>query len=144
VLPFTVSRSRLRPVCHMGGFLGREAPLFEIRDHAGSGSDMLIRDLALGRHLAASLGGAAVVLMRGHGITVCGADLPQAVFRSVYAQKNAEIQLAAMALGEVTFLTPEEARAADEANSGQVARAWDCWEAECRPGGPSPPAGSGR
>ncbi len=128
VLPFTiVKHARLRPVCHMGGFLSGIVPNFEIRDHAGMGSDMLIRDMALGNALASTLGKSAVVLMRGHGATATGATMKQAVFRAVYTQNNAEIQAAGMALGEVTYLTDEEALAADEANTGQISRAWDFW-----------------
>lgn len=131
VLPFTIVKSaRLRPVCHMGGFLTGMTPNFEIRDHAGMGSDLLIRNLQLGRELAQKMGQSAVVLMRGHGATVAGASLQQAVFRAVYMQNNAQIQAAAMALGEITYLTDEEALAADEANTGQIARAWDFWQSQ--------------
>ena len=41
-------------------------PVFEIRERFGV-TDMLIRDSAQGDALAESLGGYAVVLMRGHG-----------------------------------------------------------------------------
>ncbi|MES2413266.1 MAG: class II aldolase/adducin family protein [Pseudomonadota bacterium] len=128
VLPFTIVKSaRLRPVCHMGGFLSGVVPNFEIRDHAGTGSNMLITNMVLGNALATTLGKNAVVLMRGHGSTATGASVQQAVFRAVYTQNNAEIQAAGMALGEVTHLTDEEALAADEANTGQISRAWDFW-----------------
>ena len=72
VLPFTIARgARLRAACHMCGFLGADGPpLFEIRDHAGEASDLLIRNRALGAALAAKLGQARVVLMRGHVCTV--------------------------------------------------------------------------
>lgn len=131
VVPFTIVKSaRLRPVCHMGGFLSGMIPNFEIRDHAGLGSDLLIRDLLLGKHLAQCLGQSAAVLMRGHGVTVTGSDVRQAVFRAVYTQNNAQIQAAAMALGEVTYLTDAEALAADEANTGQISRAWDFWSSQ--------------
>lgn len=131
VVPFTiVKNARLRPVCHMGGFLGGLVPNFEIREHAGSGSDLLIRDITLGGQLANCLGQNAAVLMRGHGVTVTGNSLQQAVFRAVYTQNNAQIQAAAMALGEVTYLTDEEALAADEVNTGQISRAWDFWRSQ--------------
>lgn len=133
VLPFTIVKSaRLRPVCHMGGFLSGMIPNFEIREHAGMGSDLLIRDLPLGRELARKMGQSALVLMRGHGATVAGMSLKQAVFRAVYTQNNAQIQAAAMALGEVTYLTDEEALAADEANTGQISRAWDFWRSQAQ------------
>ena len=46
-------RCKLRPICHMSGFLGRGAPVFEIRGCAGHGSDLLIRNAGLGAALAA-------------------------------------------------------------------------------------------
>ncbi len=131
VLPFTVVKGApLRPVCHMGGFLSALTPNFEIRQHAGEATDLLIRSDDLGVQLAGVLGSSAVVLMRGHGMTVAGESLAQVVFRAVYTVKNASIQAAAMSLGEVTYLNEAEARNADIANQGQVTRAWDLWSAQ--------------
>ena len=128
VLPFSIAGgARLCPVCHMSGFLRSDTPRFEIRDHAGQGSDLLIRSRELGGHLARCLGQHAVVLMRGHGMTVAGTTLHQSVFRAVYAEVNARVQAAAMALGPITILTDEEASAADAANTGQIDRAYALW-----------------
>jgi HCOMODA/2-hydroxy-3-carboxy-muconic semialdehyde decarboxylase len=74
------------------------------------------------------LGGEAVVLMRGHGSTVVGASLRQAVFRAVYTEVNARLQAEALRLGPPEFLTPEEAQAANATNDGQIGRAWDLWK----------------
>jgi HCOMODA/2-hydroxy-3-carboxy-muconic semialdehyde decarboxylase len=127
IIPFTVSSTPLRPVYHMSGFLGEGVPVFEIRDHAGPASDMLIRNRPLAQKLSGAMGNHAVVLMRGHGATVVGNSLPQAVFRSVYTQVNARLQMDAMALGPVKYLNAEEASAAAVTNDGQVKRAWDLW-----------------
>ena len=128
VVPFSVVRgTRLRPVCHMCGFLGPGTPVFEIRDVAGRGSDLLIRDARLGAALARSLGSGAAVLMRGHGATVVGGSLRQAVFRAVYTEIGARLQADAMRLGPVTYLTDDEAAAATEANDAQIDRAWLLW-----------------
>lgn len=128
VLPFTiVGGLELCPVCHMSGFIKRGTPVFEIRCHAGEASDLLIRDRALGGHLARSMGDHAVVLMRGHGMTVVAPNLRQAVFRAVYTETNARIQAASLGLGPVTYLTEAEADAADAANTGQIDRAWSLW-----------------
>src|SRR5580692_2442695 len=72
VVPFSVVPSvKLRPVCHMCGFLNANGmPIFEIRDFAGPGSDLLITSGRLGAALADSLGEGPAVLMRGHGSTV--------------------------------------------------------------------------
>jgi HCOMODA/2-hydroxy-3-carboxy-muconic semialdehyde decarboxylase len=131
VIPFgVVPGVPLRPICHMSGFLGAATPVFEIREAAGPASDMLIRTPALGAALADRLGGAAVVLMRGHGSTVVGGDLRQAVFRAVYTEVNARLQAEALRLGLPVFLTMEEAAAASAANDGQIDRAWNLWLAE--------------
>ncbi len=128
VIPFGIVRDvPLRPVCHMCGFVGAGAPVFEIRDHAGTASDLLIRDRALGAALAETLGNHAVVLMRGHGSTVVGGSLRQAVFRAVYTELNATLQAQALRLGPVTYLTAAEADNASRANDGQIGRAWALW-----------------
>jgi HCOMODA/2-hydroxy-3-carboxy-muconic semialdehyde decarboxylase len=128
VVPFSVVRDvKLCPICHMSGFLAPAAPVFEIRDTAGPASDMLIRDRRLGEALARSLGPHAAVLMRGHGSTVVGTSLRQAVFRAVYTEVNARLQAEAMRLGTVTFLTDAEAAAASRTNDGQIDRAWNLW-----------------
>ena len=128
VVPFgVVPEAPLRPICHMSGFLAEAAPVFEIRDAAGPASDMLIRTPALGEALALRLGSAAVVLMRGHGSTVVGGTIRQAVFRAVYTEVNAKLQAEALRLGKPIFLTAEEAAASAATNDGQIDRAWNLW-----------------
>jgi HCOMODA/2-hydroxy-3-carboxy-muconic semialdehyde decarboxylase len=126
VIPFAATRTPLRPVYHMSGFLGTGSPIFEIRDVAGD-TDLLIRDQALGRALASSLGDASTVLMRGHGSTVVGATVEQAVYRAVYAEMNARLQMQANALGDVTYLNAREAANAAASNDTQLARVWELW-----------------
>jgi HCOMODA/2-hydroxy-3-carboxy-muconic semialdehyde decarboxylase len=116
----------------MSGFLADGAPIFEIRDVRGEETDLLIRDAELGRALAERLGGGAVVLMRGHGSTAVGGSLRQAVFRAIYAEINARLQVEALHLGDVVYLTEGEGRAAAAANDGQLDRAWDLWVEQVR------------
>lgn len=131
VLPFSISKSgALQPVMHMSGFLGSRVPVYEVRDHGHEGCDMLIRTAQMGDELARSLGSESVVLMRGHGMTVVASDVRLAVFRAVYTEVNARVQVAAQSMGEYIALTPEEARAADETNSAQNLRTWTLWETQ--------------
>jgi ribulose-5-phosphate 4-epimerase/fuculose-1-phosphate aldolase len=131
VLPFTiVKEAPLRPVYHMSSFIGERAPVFEIRDVAGNGSDMLIKNNPLGVALARTLGSAAIVLMRGHGSTVVAPSIQQAVYQAIYTEINARIQADASNMGEVTYLTPEEAIAADVNIAGQMKRPWELWKAD--------------
>jgi ribulose-5-phosphate 4-epimerase/fuculose-1-phosphate aldolase len=126
VIPFGVTGQRLRPVFHMSGFLGSGSSLFEIRE-AGGNTDMLIRDSGLGKALARSLGQHNCVLMRGHGSTTVAPSIELAVYRAIYAEVNAKLQLQAAALGPINFLTEEEAVLAAATTEGQVVRAWDLW-----------------
>jgi ribulose-5-phosphate 4-epimerase/fuculose-1-phosphate aldolase len=131
VIPFTVVPGiSVRPICHMCGFLrGTPAP-FDIADYAGQGSDLLIRDAALGKALAAHLAEAALVLMRGHGFTAVGNGVPQATYRAIYTSKNCEIQSAAMKLGQPIYLSDAEAVACERTLDGQIDRAWSLWRSE--------------
>lgn len=129
VVPFSVVKNvTFRPVCHMSGFLGKGAPIFEIRETAGDASDHLIRSNELGEALAKSLGESSLVLMRGHGSTTVGPSLKHAVYRAVYAEINAQLQTGAMRLGEVTYLTEAEAETACRNIETQVARPWALWK----------------
>ncbi|MBU7573297.1 MAG: class II aldolase/adducin family protein [Hydrogenophaga sp.] len=131
VIPFSVSSVRLRPVCHMGGFLGGGAPVFDIGHRFGC-TDMLVRDAEQGAELARSLGSHAAALMRGHGFVVVGGTVQAAVYRAVYTEWNARLQRDAISLGgDVTYLTEAEAALADEANAGTVERPWQLWLREC-------------
>jgi ribulose-5-phosphate 4-epimerase/fuculose-1-phosphate aldolase len=127
VIPFgIVEGASLRPVFHMAGFLGATTSVFEIRD-LDEKSDLLICTPALGAALARSRGPRPVVLMRGHGATVVGGSLRQAVYRAIYAEINARLQAAALQLGPVTYLNAAEAEHAAISIDGQVDRAWEVW-----------------
>lgn len=126
VIPFGVTGQRLRPIFHMSGFLGSGSALFEIREGAGN-TDMLIRNTGLGKALAQALGKSNCVLMRGHGSTTTGPSIEVVVYRAIYAEVNAKLQMQAAALGPVNFLNEEEAALAAAATEGQVVRAWDLW-----------------
>ena len=128
VVPFgVVKAARLQPMFHMCGFLGGSTPVFEIRDFAGDGSDLLISNKQLGAALAQSLGRGPAVLMRGHGSTVVGSNLRQTVFRAVYTEVGARLQTEAMRLGPVTYLTEEETIATTNTIGTQIDRSWYLW-----------------
>jgi len=126
VIPFGAARRQLRPIFHMSGFLGEGSALFDIREKHGE-TDMLIRSPELGRSLAECLGRHTCVLMRGHGSTVVGASVRQVVFRAIYAEANARLQMNAQALGEPVYLNLREAQLASDANDGQIDRSWNLW-----------------
>jgi ribulose-5-phosphate 4-epimerase/fuculose-1-phosphate aldolase len=128
VIPFGVTGARLRPICHMSGFLGAVTPVYEIRHSAGETSDLLIRNQALGVSLAQCLGQASVALMRGHGSVTVGNSIKQAVYRGIYTENNARLQSLAAPLGEINFLTDAEAQATSDMNDQHLDRPWQMWK----------------
>jgi ribulose-5-phosphate 4-epimerase/fuculose-1-phosphate aldolase len=128
VIPFGVTRTKLRPIYHMGSFLWSGAPVFDIRA-VRKDNDLLIRDRPLGEALAGTLGKSNCVLMRGHGMTVIGDGVQEAVFRAIYTEMNARLQLQANGLeGPIEFLSDEEGRRSTAANRGTIERPWELWK----------------
>jgi HCOMODA/2-hydroxy-3-carboxy-muconic semialdehyde decarboxylase len=134
VIPFSITGVPLMPVYHMSGFLGTGAPVFDIRaTPADPDTDLLVKSAPLGAALARSLGAAAVVLMRGHGFTAVGASVPVAVFRSVYTDMNAKIEIEALKLGKPLFLSAREAALTQETMERLSVRSWEMWKAQAAP-----------
>jgi len=126
VIPFSVTEKPLRAIFHNGHFLGQGTPVWEIRAVAGAQNNMLVLTNELGRSLAETLGQGSVVLMRGHGNAVAGPDLKTAVFRAIYTEVNAKLQMQAVMLGgPITFLNEYE-----QEKRQNVDRPWDTWRKE--------------
>lgn len=125
VIPFAATSVPLRPMYHMGSFIGEGVPVWDIKQ-AGGITDMLVSTPDLGRSLAKALGNKPAALMRGHGAVITAASLRLVVGRAFYLNLNARLQWQALQLGgKVTYLDPEEAR-----KSGQTyERSWDDWKA---------------
>jgi HCOMODA/2-hydroxy-3-carboxy-muconic semialdehyde decarboxylase len=124
VIPFSVTKVPLRAIFHNGAFLGEGVPVYEIRDESGEDNDMLVNTSAKGKALAKVLGDRPVVLIRGHGDAVVGPSLQMAVFRAIYTEVNANLQLQASALGgPITFLNKLEAN-----KTQRMERTWVAWK----------------
>jgi HCOMODA/2-hydroxy-3-carboxy-muconic semialdehyde decarboxylase len=124
VIPFGVTKTPLRAIFHNASFLGEGVPVYEIRDESGENNDMLVNTNAKGRALAKVLGAHPVVLMRGHGDAVVGPSLQVAVFRAIYTEVNANLQIQATMLGgPITFLNQYEAQ-----KSQGMERTWEAWK----------------
>jgi HCOMODA/2-hydroxy-3-carboxy-muconic semialdehyde decarboxylase len=127
VIPFGVTQVPMRPVFHTAAFLAVGVPVFEIRD-AGGMTDMLVRNGALAKALATTLGDKPVALMRGHGNVVVGPNVKRATIRAVYTEVNARLQTIALGLGgPINYVSAEEGALRDK-NPGEEGRAWDGWK----------------
>jgi len=124
IIPFSVTEKPLRAIFHNGHFLGPGVPVWEIRQVVGEKNTMLVLTRELGQSLAQALGQGSVVLMRGHGNAVAGPDLKTAVFRAIYTEINAKLQMQAVMLGgPINFLNEYE-----QLKAQNVDRPWATWK----------------
>lgn len=132
VVPFSVTKTPLRPLIHVAGAMGTTIPVWDIHDKFGD-TNLLVANMEQGRDMTRTLGPNTVVLMRGHGCTVAADSLQKAVITAVYVQVNATLQLEAMGLGDITFLTPGEVRKTGDLLNipSVVGRVWDYLVSRC-------------
>jgi HCOMODA/2-hydroxy-3-carboxy-muconic semialdehyde decarboxylase len=132
VIPFGITKKKLKPLLHMCASMGHEVPVWDCHDEFGD-TDLLVSDVAMGRSLAKLLGKGRAALMRGHGAVTAGSDIRQAVYIAYYMEMGAKIQINAMQMGDVTFLTPGEVDTIIERTGPySINRAWESW---CRRAG---------
>jgi HCOMODA/2-hydroxy-3-carboxy-muconic semialdehyde decarboxylase len=130
VVPFSISRTPLRPVLHTAAPMGASVPVWDIREGFGAATNLLVTNLEQGCDLARRLGDARVVLMRGHGFAAAGRSLFEAVKIALYLPRNAQILSAALALGDdpVALSAGEiEALSSIAADAPSSRRAWEYW-----------------
>jgi len=154
VLPYVSSNVPLKPMFHMGGFLGGDVPVWDIvpvYDDDSYQQDMLVNNQRLGASLANKFSPSSgnnttpertVVLMRRHGYTTHGKDIPTAVYRTLYTLINAGVQTKAMGVqsaakaaglvqtAEVTGLSRRHAQDCQKMNEATQDKSWALWERE--------------
>jgi L-fuculose-phosphate aldolase len=69
---------------------------------------ILIRDTSLGEELARTMGETSVCLMRGHGITSVGRDVPEATILAVHLGELADMNYRARLLGTPRPISEED------------------------------------
>jgi ribulose-5-phosphate 4-epimerase/fuculose-1-phosphate aldolase len=127
VIPFGVTGKKLKPLLHMCASCGYEVPIWDSQDKFGD-TTLLVSDMAMGRDMAKFLGANPTTLMRGHGATVVGRSVRHAVFVSVYLEVGAKLQMEAMKMGEIKFLTKGEVdKIVARVNDYTLNRAWENW-----------------
>lgn len=128
LIPFTVTGVKLRPMFHTAARLGANIPVWDIRTKFGD-SNLLVVNMDQARDLAQTLGDNRVALMRGHGNVVAMPHVQAAVTTAIQAQRNARLQMAAMQMGEITYLSDGEIAIAgdvsDKARTVGHDRAWE-------------------
>jgi HCOMODA/2-hydroxy-3-carboxy-muconic semialdehyde decarboxylase len=128
VIPFGLTGTPLRATYHNAAFLAAGANVFDIREKFGT-TDIVISSAEKGAALAEVLADKPVALLRAHGMVVVGPDVPNTVFRAIFTEVSARIQLQAALLGgAIAALDEAEGRLADAVNIATVGRSWDLWK----------------
>lgn len=133
VLPFSVTGEPLRALISSASMVGTGVPTWDIADHFGDHTSLLVETLEQGRDLARFLGERNLVLMAAHGIAAASPTMIEVVRLAVYAKRNARVQLAAMQIGKpIRYMSEGEVNARKTgayfaADSHGIYRAWEYW-----------------
>ena len=132
VLPFCLTTVPLRAVIHNACKMGPHVPFWDIRDAFGE-TNLLVSRIEPGRDMAGAMGGASVILMRGHGFTAAAGTLMEAVALAVYLPKNARVLMNALRMtgGRMDGVKTISQAELDLTNFGpqrhDFGRAWEYW-----------------
>jgi HCOMODA/2-hydroxy-3-carboxy-muconic semialdehyde decarboxylase len=127
-IPFGLVATPMRAMFHNAAFLAAGVPVFDIRNRFGS-TDIVVGSPEKGAALAEVLGDKSVALLRAHGFVAVGPTLQAAVFRAIFTEVNARVQLQATLLGgSIAALDEDEGRKADAINLATVGRSWELWK----------------
>lgn len=128
VIPFGLVHTPMRATYHNAAFLAAGVPVFDIRERFGA-TDIVISSAEKGAALADALGDKHVLLLRAHGFVAVAPTLQDAVFRAIFTEVSARVQLQAATLGgPMAALDEEEGRKADAINLATVGRSWELWK----------------
>ena len=128
VIPFGLVGTPMRATYHNAAFLAAGVPVFDIRRKFGI-TDIVINSAERGLALADALEDKSVLLLRAHGFVAVGPSIQTAVFRAIFTEISARVQLQAATLGgTMAALDAEEGRLADAINLATVGRSWELWK----------------
>jgi ribulose-5-phosphate 4-epimerase/fuculose-1-phosphate aldolase len=126
-IPFGITGKKLKPLLHMCAAIGHQVPLWDSQDKFGD-TTLLVDSMAMGRDLAKRVRKGRTALMRGHGAVIAGESIRQAIWIAIYLELNAKLQMQAMAMGKIKFLTSGEVDAiVNRQKSFSFDRAWENW-----------------
>ncbi len=126
LLPFGITKTPMRTAIHTARRIGVCVPVWDIREKFGD-TDLLVTTNDQGADMCVCMGGNKAVLMRGHGATVTGKSIQDAVHSAIAMKKNARAIATGMQFGEITYLTEGEVNAASpgQTNLKGHDRAWE-------------------
>ena len=106
-----------RVVHGFGSFLGAKVPIFS--------QPFLVATSQLGQEVAALLGDAEAVLLRGNGNVVVGKTIAEATVKAIFLEESCELQYLAQCAGEPSYFTDQELALRRDTGYDHFGRAWD-------------------
>jgi HCOMODA/2-hydroxy-3-carboxy-muconic semialdehyde decarboxylase len=106
----------LVPLHGQGSLIGPIVPIFH--------NSRLVREPGIARELAAALGGASALVLRGNGAVTVGASVAEAVARMWILEETAKLTLAVAPHGPIRPLPAEEQAAWAATGSELLNRIW--------------------
>ena len=124
----SVLQRTLRPVHELALPVGPQVPLFDTPE--------LISSSVIGRRMAAALGSACALLLRGNGQLTVGTSIEkaieEAVVNAIHLETSAEMQWRALALGEPAWITGDEFAKLARRQYEAVLRPWEYYRNRSR------------
>lgn len=93
---FSVAGTPILPIYNQAAVFAPETPIFP--------SPRLIYTIQDGEEICATLGNCQAMLLKGHGIIVCGDSLEYATVHAIYLERTAYMQFVASCVGKPTIM----------------------------------------
>ncbi|MEL7343633.1 MAG: class II aldolase/adducin family protein [Pseudomonadota bacterium] len=132
VLPYSFIDTPLRPVTHMGAYLGFSVPIYEIREKQGDSTDLFGGSPEVCAEIAEAMGDSPAVIMARHGVVNVGRSIRETVYRAYYLEQEAKAHTIGRMIGNITYMTHGELEAAGTLVGAQIDRGWNHWSAQIR------------
>lgn len=128
LMPYCLGARSLCALSQTGGWMGARVPLWDSRDTFGD-TNMLVINMPQAEELVSAMADGTIVLLRGHGVLVTGANIQDMTFRAVHACREARCDTLARGLGPVQTLSAGEIALCAAIAPAAISRGWEHWKA---------------
>jgi L-ribulose-5-phosphate 4-epimerase len=113
---FSVAGTPILPIYNQAAVFAPETPIFP--------SPRLIYTIQDGKEICQTLGDRMAMLLKGHGVIVCGDSLEYATVHAIYLERTAYMQFVASCVGKPTIMPQQDI---DYMKENMIYRAYDAF-----------------
>ena len=113
---FSIAGTPILPIYNQAAVFAPETPIFP--------SPRLIYTVQDGKEVCQTLGNRMAMLLKGHGVIVCGDSLEYATVHAIYLERTAYMQFVASCVGKPTIMPQEEI---DTMKENMIYRSYDAF-----------------